>query len=411
VDQFRQSVFSELVSAAIHSLSKSKQRVDQVERFYSDVVKRIGRVEADLTSELKPYLPDIKTVKIVLSELDLLRLVRVTDVHVDDGALTSLSQKGDGFKSVFAMSILQYIAKQRSGRKLIFAIEEPESHLHSSAIYEVKSSLEALSKSFQTLITTHSPVLIQREHLASNVIIGQTQGTSFSSTASAAGSLAQIRESLGIKLQDNMTSAEVVLIVEGATEETCLGRVLSQMSKTTGDAFTTGRVRIINSGGASKMAAVLRALARDVVPCIALTDADTSGDKAKSDLLASGLISSTDVFSVPSRAGCVETEFEDAFPPNLWINELSTACGIVAHEADYTLAQQKSGSTRTKMKKWSEVMSELCAKHGKTWADIEAVAKSAFATAITSNAKALQPADFPWAQSLAARIDHHLSRS
>lgn len=411
IERFRQSVFSELVGAAIHSLSRSKRRVEQVERFYADVAARIAAVETDLTTELKPYLPDVKKVRLVLSDLDLLKLVDVVDVQIDDGALTSLNQKGDGFKSVFAMSVLQYIAKQRSGRTLIFAIEEPESHLHSTAIYEVKSSLEALSKSFQTIITTHSPVLVQRQQLGANVIIGQASGEGFSSTARAASSLSQIRQSLGIKPQDNMTAAECSLIVEGATEERCFAKVLIAVAPTIGQAFADGRVRVINAGGATKMTALLRALARDVATCVALTDADNSGIAAKRDLLASGLISVSDVFSVPARTGCIESEFEDAFAPALWIAEVSAACGLACVEADYLSAQRLSGSTGNRSQKWSAVMEALCATHGKVWDDLKDTAKGAFAVAIEQKAPSLVAAEFPWVSSIAGQLASHLAQA
>jgi hypothetical protein len=208
-----------------------------------------------------------------------------------------------------------------------------------------------------------------------------------------------------------MTSAEVVVLVEGATEETCLGAVLSQVAPTVGTALGAGRVRIINAGSASKMTAVLRALARDVVSCVALTDADGEGQKARTDLLASGLISSADVFSVPPRSGCTETEFEDLFEPSLYIGEVCAACGIVSDDSGFLLAQQQSGSTGNRCKKWSQVLEALCAKHGKSWAVAEHAAKAAFAASIVAKASTLSPFDYPWAQSLASRVTQRLKQT
>ena len=106
IQDYRRSVFAELVEGAIGSVGQSRRRIDALERFYGDVREQLSDVESALAEELRTYLPDVKKVEFVMSDLDLLRFISVQDVEVDDGAHTSLRQKGDGFKSLFAMSVL-----------------------------------------------------------------------------------------------------------------------------------------------------------------------------------------------------------------------------------------------------------------------------------------------------------------
>lgn len=148
INDMRRGVFGELISGALNRVRRSRQRLEALERLYEDVKQEISDVETELISELQQYLPDVRGLTFDVGELDIDRLVSVGDVEIDDGAKTPLALKGDGFKSLFTISLLQYIARQRFGSNLIFAIEEPEAHLHSSAIYEIKSTLRSLAESF-----------------------------------------------------------------------------------------------------------------------------------------------------------------------------------------------------------------------------------------------------------------------
>jgi hypothetical protein len=186
VHDFRRGVFSEVISGAITRVSRSRQRIEALERLFRDVGEEIAEVETDLADELRQYLPSVRGLKFSIDELDLSRLVSIGDVTVDDGANTPLHQKGDGFKSLFSISLLQYISKQRYGSNLLFGIEEPEAHLHSTAIYQIKDTLRDLAESFQVIITTHSPILIQRDQVNANIIVESLDQEDFSSSAKPA---------------------------------------------------------------------------------------------------------------------------------------------------------------------------------------------------------------------------------
>lgn len=408
IADFRRSVFSEIVAGAIRSTRQSRRRVDALERFYSDIRNSVQQVAEALSGQLRAYLPNIETLEFVIDELDLLRFVSVSDVEIDDGAKTSISQKGDGFKSLFALSMLQFIAQQRYGANLIFGIEEPESHLHSSAIYSVKASLRELSKDFQVLITTHSPILIQRDSIRDNIVVDQLLGEDFACSARVARTLTQIRNSLGIRPQDNLTSAAVVVIVEGATEENCLAALMAHVNPELLEPVASGQVRVQGAGGVTKIVTSLRALARDAASCVVLVDSDAEGLRERETILQSGLISRSDFFQVPVRQGCAETEFEDVFDPDIYIGEVARACGIQADSNDFLQAQIQSGNQMTRMAKWSNVMSSLVAAHGRDWQNIADDAKAAFGRSIAENTARIPARDLPFLKSLAAQVLRYL---
>ncbi|MCX6554483.1 MAG: AAA family ATPase [Candidatus Aminicenantes bacterium] len=411
IEDFKRTIFSELISGAIHRVSRSRQKIKLFEKFYSDIQSHLASVERTLVDELKRFLPSVNSIKFGIEPLDLEQLVNLNDVEIHDGALTSLLQKGDGFKSLFVISMLQFIAKQQFGQNLIFGIEEPEAHLHPSAIYQIKETLRHLSSSFQTIITTHSPIMIQRDKLNSNIIVQQKSDGEFASIATPAKKLSEIRQALGIKPQDNMTTAEVVLVVEGLTEERCFGYLLKKVIPELGESLDSGRIRILSANGASNVIAVVRALARDAANSIVFFDSDNEGNMAYKSILSSGLIDPADIFHVPPRLGCLETEFEDLFLPEIYIDAVSVRCGLDINSKVFEEARKKSGVHQTKAKKWSQVMSSLVLNCGKDWNVICDVAKETFSDSIIKQISAIDISNFIWLKSIGIRIKDYLSEN
>ena len=409
MQDFGRGVFSELISGALKRVSRSKQRLQAIERLFDDVKSEIAAVESELVEELKQYLPSVKGMHFAIEDWSLERLVSVGNVEIDDGANTLLQQKGDGFKSLFAISLLQYISKQRYGKNLIFGIEEPEAHLHSSAIYEIKSTLRSLSSSFQVIITTHSPILIQRDDIPANVIVESVEGAEFSSTTRSAQNLSEIRRSLGIRAHENMTTAEVVLVVEGASEETALPSILGTLNASLANAFSSGRARVLSAGGASNILAVVRALAKDAVTCLVFVDSDPEGTTTAERVRNSGLLQAADVFRVPERDGCAESEFEDIFNPSVYLKAVCEVTGMAISTEEFSSFQKKTGGKGSKCAKWSKVMSLIANSQSLDWATIEDAAKTAVAKALAQKAETLSTAELAWARAISTRLTKYLS--
>lgn len=409
VQDLRRGVFGELISSALVRVRRSRQRLEALERLYEDIKNEITDVETELIEELQQYLPDIRGLNFEVGELELDRLVSVGDIEIDDGAKTPLSLKGDGFKSLFTISLLQYIARQRFGSNLIFAIEEPEAHLHSTAIYEIKDTLRSLAESFQVIVTTHSPILIQRDDIPSNVIIRKNYDNNQTSSASSAKSISEIRKSLGIRPHENMTTAEVVIVVEGVSEERVFPELLALVDPELGSNIANGRCKVLSAGGVTNIPAVIRALARDATSCTVFVDSDVPGIKAADRIRNSGLMLPTDVFRVPNRDGCPETEFEDLFDVSIYMNTLNAETGLGITIEDYAEAQQRTGGQGRRFKKWSDVMEAIANNRGVEWGTISDLAKTAVATAIIQHAKSGQLDRPEWLVGLANRVIDYLN--
>lgn len=411
VDTFKRQLFTELVSGALSRVSRSKQRLLAIQNFHKELVKEINDISNELVEEVRTYLPSTKEIKFQVEELDLNNLLALNDVEIDDGALTQFNLKGDGFKSLFAISFLQYIARQRFGKNILFGIEEPESHLHSSAIYEIKSSLRSLSESFQVIITTHSPILIQRDDVSGNVIVEGANVDGFASVAKRAMKITDIRKSLGIRPQENLATAEIVVVVEGVTEERILPQIMRILSQEVFEAISNGRIRILSANSASNIPAVIRALARDVTTCLVLADNDDEGRIAINRLRSSGLIPPADVFLVAQRDGCKDTEFEDLFDPDFYVDAVGKAAGIVLTKDEFIKYQKKSGGKDSRMSKWSIVVERLASDQSKDWYSVKEDVRGAFASAIVSNAEKIHRNSLIWLQGLVAQLSKYLKET
>ncbi|MFZ3073231.1 MAG: AAA family ATPase, partial [Thermodesulfobacteriota bacterium] len=106
---------------------------------YKELLQRIVNIQnpilVDLARHLQvsvsEFIPDVKKIELNTSR-NLSRAIRHTcRVLIDDGIKTDLEQKGDGIKSLVAISLVRHISKKSlKHSNLILAIEEPESHLH-----------------------------------------------------------------------------------------------------------------------------------------------------------------------------------------------------------------------------------------------------------------------------------------
>lgn len=403
--RLQSSVQREIARLAFSKVRNTRRRIQSVERLLEDAREELDAVKNDLALELRRFMPELRAIDFEIVTPDIRQLLNLRDILVDDGAETSLTQKGDGVKNLFSIAVLQYVARQDPGDHLILGIEEPEAHLHSNAIYKLKPELRTLAEQHQVIVTTHSPILVQREEVGRNLIVEQnSQDDGFCSIVRPARSLAEIRACLGIKAQENMTTSEVVILVEGDTECTVCSAFFRNHYSHLADAVDIGRIRILSANGAAKIPAMIRALARDATDCVVLLDADTEGLRAKNDLLASALIAARDIFMVPSRDGCQETEFEDMFEPDTYVTVLNEVWGTELTVEAFEQSRQRSGTRGNRMQKWSHVVERLLQSRGKDWNALRVDTRTSFASAVAQAIPTLNLGNLPCLTDLAGRV-------
>jgi predicted ATP-dependent endonuclease of OLD family len=132
-----------------------------------------------------------------------------------------IENRGAGTQNNLIIALFRLIAKLNVSDYLIFAMEEPENSLHPKAQRQLLSVLQDVSSKAQVIITTHSPVFIERTKFESNIIINRTlKGNSVAKTFNLS-MLKDLRSDLDIRPSDALLKGggNCALIVEGSTEE------------------------------------------------------------------------------------------------------------------------------------------------------------------------------------------------
>jgi putative ATP-dependent endonuclease of the OLD family len=334
-----------LVSKQLTDLTSTDEYLDLQSKLTALRDVAVETVDRSLKASLVAYLPELANVRIETADLS--EAFRVRAIHLDDGVETELGQKGDGIKSLAAISLMQQAAESApSGQSLIFAVEEPEAHLHPDAIHEIKKRLTALSLDRQVIISTHNPVLVNRDSISSNIIVEQNR-------ARPARSVPELRESLGVHLSDNLAHAELLILVEGLTDETALRPLLASKSKRISRALRDGEAAFVPYLGASKLQSKLASLRAAISPWFIVADNDESGRQGIEASVSGGLLAVSD-YLLLTTPGMKNSELENLYAPWLTSEALRIVSG--SNIADSVISARK--------KKWSITIEEILTTKG-----------------------------------------------
>lgn len=357
-----------MLSQELRSLEKEpayQQALDTIKRLQEPILNSLAsRVQAPL----KEFIPSIKSVKIeIFDSVRRTALRSEFNVVIDDGTPTNIEYKGDGIKSLAALGLLK--SQSFIGRTSILAIEEPESHLHPSAIHQVNEIIRAISQDSQVIISTHNPLFVDRDILKANVIVSDGKAT-------PAKNISSIRDLLGIKASDNLTHASYALVVKGEEDQICMKAILPILSEKIGKAIKNNLLIIEPIGGAGNLAYKLSLLKSSLCVTHTLLDDDNAGktgyDKAEKDSLIS--ISSC---TFTKCEGFTEAEFEDCLSLDVYKN-------IVLEEFGVDLSSPKFRGSE----KWSDRLRKVFLDQGKPWNDSVLIrVKYKVAHAVSNNPK------------------------
>lgn len=327
---------------------------------YQDALKTLDKLQKPILDEisdsikttLRQFLKDVRDVEVSVPSVARYRALRRScEIIVDDGTPTLLEHKGDGVQSLAALGLTRYAAERGAkGKNLVVAIEEPESHLHSNAIHELREVISELGLHHQIITSTHNPLFVDRIDPSNNIIVNNNKAT-------PAKSVPQVRDALGVRASDNLRHAELVLVVEGEDDRRSLSAILRQRSEPLETALSNGTLSLDSLSGGSNLTYKLSSIRSAICEYHAFLDDDKAGrdgfDKAKSQ----GLITERQV-NFCSRDGLPEAELEDIYDTNLYEKCFWDEFGV-------SLSSPRFKSK----KKWSDRIKD-CFKHcGKQWND------------------------------------------
>lgn len=362
----------------------------EIQRLQEPTLQRVGRAIQETVSKFVPTVRSVRAVPVPLRQQGILGVHLI----VDDGTETDLAQKGDGVKSLVALSLMRS-SSSSSIRKsnVILALEEPESHLHPAAVHELREVLQEIAASNQVIITTHSPVLAARANVRQNILVHGAH-------AKAARSLRDVREALGVRIADNLASANLVVLVEGETDRDVLLKWLPTMSPTIRESLHNGTLAIDWLGGVDKLAYRCAELKRSLCNVHCFLDNDEAARSATESAVADGRLDHREV-TLATCPGMRESELEDLLRVDAYIGILNERYAIQLSEAALTAT----------MTKWANRVANEFRRLGKPWnARVSAECKSLVASAVVeAGLVCVRPERMDSLNSLVASLNQRLA--
>lgn len=354
----------DLVSTALRRVERSPEFIQALGTIQELQRPVLQEIEDRLKDSLSAFVPSVKNVSLAIRE-GRSEALRSVAIGIDDGQLTPLASKGDGIISLIGMALLSKIDSIADrDLSMILVIEEPESHLHPTAIHAIRSTLDGLGNDIQVIITTHSPHLVNRVHISSNIVVERNQ-------ARIASSVEEIRDVLGVKVSDNLTSSRLNIICEGDNDCLPLTKILGEVDPLLAPLVENREISFSALGGAGNLPYLVNSLQNAVCEPLCLLDDDKAGREAFQRAQSAGLLNSNDVIFT-SRLGKSEAEFEDLVADDVIAEVLLHQFGVNINKVG--IPQSVRG------RKFCERMGFYFKACGKIWDDqIEMRLKSAIA--------------------------------
>lgn len=199
--------------------------------------------------------------------------VTLSDDRVD---AVQIQDRGAGTQNNLIIALFRLIAKSRLEGQFIFAMEEPENSLHPKAQRQLLSVIQEISSINQVIVTTHSPVFIDRSRFENNILLTRTLAGNTVAKVFDSSDLQNIRTDLGIRASDALLKGggNCAILVEGKTEEDGFPTLMEMMGLSE---FELG-IAIINIGGSDlqKTRSIVQLLKAYDIPCVVVLDRDAT---------------------------------------------------------------------------------------------------------------------------------------
>ncbi len=331
-----QSVFVEGLYEPSKTEDSSPSLRPDLQKVESEMRERIAEKVCELLGFIQRYNPNIQRISFD-PQIDFEKAFLGGEFLIDDGrGPRYFSRVGDGTKRRILMAVLEWdsqvVQAQPAStlRSLIRAYDEPDTNLHydaqrlmfrtiSELTNPIKSSFDQSEQqrlSVQAIVCTHSPVMIDRAPARSIRLLRlDTDGTT-SVEILRTDDEQDIEDFLDLMASElGITNTALFyercyLIVEGKSEVNALPRLYKRLY---GRTLVEDGIRIVNIEGHGAKRSFLKLLGKNRQHLVvALLDRDTDTTQ---DFLISGFDKE---FQDKQLFLIGDTEFEDAFPDDVW---------------------------------------------------------------------------------------------
>jgi len=245
-----------------------------------------------------------------------------------DPSEIELDQRSAGMQYFFSFYTVFLVEAEEAHEGAILLLDEPALQLHGTAQYKIVEFLEKLSVDNQIVYTTHSPFMIDGDHLerARAVYEDESGSTRVSDDVwpKDRDSLFPLQAALGYQLAQSLFIGRRQCIVEGITDYWLL-KALSNALVSVGRIGLRDDVVLVPSAGLTKLLPLASMLIAHDAEVAAVLDGDEPGRREGKKL--------TDKLFSGAGERCVFVgdyvngggELEDIFPEDVYLKAVKTA--------------------------------------------------------------------------------------
>jgi len=237
-----------------------------------------------------------------------------------------LAKRSKGFNWFF--SFIVWFGKIQADKKsnYILLLDEPGLNLHASAQADLLKFIEDLSKDYQIVYTTHSPFMIDSNHLERvRTVLESDEGSIISETIEEKDpkTLFPLQAALGYDIAQNLFISKNNLLVEGPSDLIYL-TTLSSILESENREGLKNNITIVPVGGLDKVATFISLLASSKLNIVCLLDNfnDPKGKQKVDDLVKYKIIKDKNIrfFGEFSNLKTKQADLEDLFEPNEYLS-------------------------------------------------------------------------------------------
>lgn len=310
-------IIESIISQKLRQLEESPQFTEALDKINELQAGLLTEISKTIEPDLQKYLNRVNSVEIVPLRQKLLRFIRNNnDIKIDDGKKTSLKDKGDGIKSLVALSLLQTSNRDNS----LLMIDEPEVHLHSGAIKELERKIKDESNNQQVLIASHHQIFVDRNIYSNNLILS-------SGNLEKKVNIRKIREELGVGLGENLLNAEIIILVEGETDQTILNHYINLKDPYISRMIRDNKIVIDVLKGTKNLEAKMLFYKSGLCKVICLLDNDEAANGIVESVLNKNILDSQFLYQIP----LIEqnsSEIEDLLNQDFAFSEVDNFFGV-----------------------------------------------------------------------------------
>ncbi|RDV81703.1 ATP-dependent nuclease [Ammonifex thiophilus] len=286
--------------------------------------QRQEEVKKEVLPSLREFLPNVEeiTINIEYCPRDVVKDVQVSVKFKDStGTEILFDKKGDGTKRRATLALLRHRMKKESSERFkLLLLDEPDTHLHVKAQYELISTLQQIAQVNQVIVITHSPFILNNVNPSSVRLLYPENGVTNVKQVGDEEDVKNILKSLGIE-NVSLFFTRKILVVEGESEEIAIPMLFKKYTAST---LNNELITLLNAKGVDNVAHLARVITELMsdIPLVVLIDSDFRYRRETKKLLE----------DLKSHRGIKQftvgyKEFEDAFEVDVIYESVKNAYG------------------------------------------------------------------------------------